>query len=317
MRGSCVNRTMGGSFVLIAYLDEFGHVGGPFVSRDHARHNSHPVFGYAGYIIPAKNARYFGGAEFLRVKRTLFRTEIEEAKNPAQWERKGAEYFSTGSITKRPEQVRAFTGLVTKLLANGGNLFYYGDEKLRGTVKETRKTSEDYTVDALRETINRICRHAERKGEEVVIFMDDFTEKSRRELVVQMYGHIYERTKSYDEMRLIVEPPLHIDSKVNSSVQFADWVCGLVGRAADYQLIADSTFSWVEEKFAPPKITGSFTYESKIRMLGGKEPDIHNSEILKDPRILNGTRQVGSIGNLNPQLAAFYEKLRTSPKVTA
>ncbi|WP_416418577.1 DUF3800 domain-containing protein [Paenarthrobacter aromaticivorans] len=298
--------------MLIAYLDEFGHVG-PYVSREHARHNTHPVFGYAGYIIPAQNARHFG-AEFLRVKRTLFKTEIAQAKNPAQWERKGAEYFSTGSIARRPEQVRAFTGLVTKLAENGGSLFYYGDEKLRGTVKETNKTSEAYTVDALRETINRICRHAEHKGEEVVIFMDDFTEKSRRELVVQMYGHIYERTKTYEEMRLIVEPPLHIDSKVNSSVQFADWVCGLVGRAADYQLIADSNFSWVEQKFAT-QITGRFTYESKIRMLG-EEPDIHHSAILRSPRVLNRTKQVGSIGNLNPQLAAFYDTLRTAPKMT-
>lgn len=296
--------------MLIAYLDEFGHVG-PYVSRDHARYKDHPVFGYAGYIIPAKNARYFG-AEFLRVKRTLFKTEIEQAEKPAQWERKGAEYFSTGSITKRPEQVRAFTGLVTKLVDNGGNLFYYGDEKRRGTVKQTNKTSEDYTVEALRETINRICRHAEHKGEEVLIFMDDFTEKSRRELVAQMYGHIYARTKNFDEMRLIVEPPLHIDSKVNSSVQFADWVCGLVGRAADYQLIADSSFPWVEEKFSP-KLTGTFTYESKIRLLGA-ERDIHNSEVLRDPRVLKSTKQVGSIGYQHPQLSGLYHSLRTAPK---
>lgn len=42
--GSCVKSMMGESVVLIAYLDEFGHVG-PYVSRDHARHNTHPVFG--------------------------------------------------------------------------------------------------------------------------------------------------------------------------------------------------------------------------------------------------------------------------------
>lgn len=299
--------------MLIAYLDEFGHVG-PYVSRDHAKYKDHPVFGYAGYIIPAQHARYFG-AEFLWVKRTLFKTEIEQDSNPAQWERKGAEYFSTGSITKRPEQVRAFTGLVTKLVAHGGNLFYYGDEKPRGTFKQTQKTSEDYTVDALRETINRICRYAEHKGEEVVILMDDFTEKSRRELVAQMYGHIYARTKTYDEMRLIVEPPLHVDSKVNSSVQFADWVCGLVGRAADYQLIADSSFTWVEEKFSA-KLTGSFTYESKIRLLG-TERDIHNSEVLRDPRVLMPTRQIGSVGYRHPELAGLYESLRTAPRAVS
>jgi hypothetical protein len=293
--------------VLIAYLDEFGHVG-PYVGREHPRHNAHPVFGYAGYVIPAENARYFS-AEFVRVKRSLFKTEIDQAKSPAQWERKGAEYFSTGSIEKRPEQVRAFTGLVQKLGANGGKLFYYGDEKIRGTAKETGKTAEVYTVEALRETINRICRYAAQKDEQVLIFMDDFTEKSRRELVAQMYGHIYERTKTYEEMKRIVEPPLHIDSKVNSSVQFADWVCGLVGRAADYQLIDGSSFAWVKERFGN-ELKGKFTYESKIRLLGNG-PDIQNNEILWVPGSVKRTQRIGSVGNLHPELGGFYETLRS------
>lgn len=204
---------------------------------------------------------------------------------------------------------------MTKLTVNGGSPFYYGDEKRRGTVKQTNKTSEDYTVEALRETINRICRHAEYKGEEVVIFMDDFTEKSRRELVAEMYGHIYARTKNYDEMRRIVEPPLHIDSKVNSSVQFADWVCGLVGRAADYQLLPDSSFSWVEEKFSS-KLTRSFTYESKIHLIG-TDRHIHNSEVLRDPHVLKHTKKVGSVGYQHPQLVGLYDSLRTAQNLPA
>lgn len=295
--------------MLIAYLDEFGHIG-PYVGRDHPRHNIHPAFGYAGYIIPAQNARFFS-AEFMRVKRTLYKTEIAKSSNPAQWERKGAEYFSTGSIEARPELTRAFTGLVNKLSANGGHLFYYGDEKFRGTAKETGKSSEDYTVDALRETINRICRHAQYHNEEVVIFMDDFTEKTRREVVAQMYGHIYARTQFKDEMRLIVEPPLHIDSKLNSSVQFADWVCGLIGRASDHQLVQDSKFSWVTDRF-DSNLSGVFTYESKIRLLGN-ETDIYHSEILRTTRLNKHLQKPSSIGGQNPQLAAFYHSLRTAP----
>jgi hypothetical protein len=32
----------------IAYLDEFGH-DGPFISRNHEKHNTSPVFGLGGF----------------------------------------------------------------------------------------------------------------------------------------------------------------------------------------------------------------------------------------------------------------------------
>lgn len=35
------------------------------------------------------------------------------SEKPAQWRRKSVKYFSAGCITKGPEQVRIFTGLVT------------------------------------------------------------------------------------------------------------------------------------------------------------------------------------------------------------
>ena len=45
--------------IYIAYLDEFGHVG-PYVSRTHPRHNDSPVFGFAGFVMPAEEVRGFG-----------------------------------------------------------------------------------------------------------------------------------------------------------------------------------------------------------------------------------------------------------------
>ena len=41
-----------------AYLDEFGHIG-RYISRDHARYNDSPVFGLAGFVIPAAQVRWF------------------------------------------------------------------------------------------------------------------------------------------------------------------------------------------------------------------------------------------------------------------
>lgn len=292
--------------MLIAYLDEFGHVG-PFVSRDNPKYNTHPVFGYAGYVIPARNARYFSH-EFNKTKRTLYKTDIEKSKSPGQWEKKGAEFFSTGSMTSRPELARSFIGLVRILKSNQGHLFYYGDEKPQGTRKQTQKSAEDYTETALRETINRLCRHADRQGEDLAILMDDFTEKSRRELVANMYGHIYARTAHQEEMRRIVEPPLHVDSKLNSSVQFADWVCGLVGRATDYQLVENSQFDWIPQTFQSA-LTGSFTYESKIHLLGS-EKELHHSNILDPHRPHLPPMLENTIGSADPRLQGFYNSLR-------
>lgn len=52
--------------MLLAYLDEFGHIGS-FISKDHDKFKDHPVFGYAGFVIPAHNVRYLGGLfEFLK-----------------------------------------------------------------------------------------------------------------------------------------------------------------------------------------------------------------------------------------------------------
>lgn len=74
--------------VLLAYLDEFGH-GGPFVDSDHKRFHHHPVFGYAGFVIPAHNVRVFGG-KFAAQKKRMFRSEVFAAgKNINQWEKKG------------------------------------------------------------------------------------------------------------------------------------------------------------------------------------------------------------------------------------
>lgn len=70
--------------MLLAYIDEIGETGA-FVSKEHERFNTSPAFGYAGFIIPEDKARLFG-AVFTEEKRRVFKTEIEIAKNPVQWE---------------------------------------------------------------------------------------------------------------------------------------------------------------------------------------------------------------------------------------
>ena len=60
-----------------AYLDEFGHIG-PYVARQHPRHNDSPVFGLAGFVMPSEHLHGFGTWFFQR-KRDLLAFEIRSS----------------------------------------------------------------------------------------------------------------------------------------------------------------------------------------------------------------------------------------------
>ncbi|MGX1932028.1 DUF3800 domain-containing protein [Microbacterium resistens] len=292
--------------MLVAYIDEFGHEG-PFIDSQHRKYNQHPAFGYAGIVLPAESARDFGAC-FKRKRNQLFKTLVEASPTPSQFEKKGNEYFSTGSIESFPSYTRVFRSLISDLTRLGGNLFYYGREKPIGPVSVTGRSSRDTVEHALRETLNRLGRHADQHQSHIMIIADAITDKTRKEIAATMYGHIYQRSSEYAEMKRIVEVPLHIESKLNSNVQFADWVCALVARASHYQLIRDSEFRWASERFAEC-VQGRFTWESALHTDNPRDK-IHNSALFAAKRTKFPPIRRGSIGDENPQLAAFYDTLR-------
>ncbi|SPT53563.1 Protein of uncharacterised function (DUF3800) [Actinomyces bovis] len=198
------------------------------------------------------------------------------------------------------------------LQKEGGKLFFYGDEKPIGTLKQTGEDSGTRTVKALRETINRLCTYAENQSEELLVLMDAITEKSRQELVAQMYAHIYSRSRpsrDHEEMRRIVEAPLHVDSRLNVGIQFADWVCGLLTRLSHWQIVEGSEFGWASERFADT-LKDSFTFDSKIRRL--EEGDIYRSSILK---LGERAYSAYSVGIRLDVPRDFYAKLRESAQM--
>ena len=102
--------------MLIAYLDEIGEPGA-FVSKEHSRFNTNPVFGYAGFVLPDAAVRDFGRA-FTGEKRRVFSGEIAEVEAVGQWERKGSDIFTPDAWSDYPAQIRVFRGLISKLSAN-------------------------------------------------------------------------------------------------------------------------------------------------------------------------------------------------------
>jgi len=94
----------------IAYLDEFGHIG-PFITRSHPRHNTSPVFGLGGFVLPVERLRSFA-SYFYQLKCNLLAFEIERAGVPAYlWEKKGASLYTTQNVLKYSELLGDKEGL--------------------------------------------------------------------------------------------------------------------------------------------------------------------------------------------------------------
>ncbi|MDO4888630.1 MAG: DUF3800 domain-containing protein [Actinomycetaceae bacterium] len=305
--------------MLIAYLDEVGEPGA-FVGPDHRRFNTSPAFGYAGFIIDDGAASEFGRF-FNHKKRELFKHEIAEAQKKSSdadstWERKGSEYFSK-DILRYPERLRIFKSLIRFLIEKDGRLFFYVDEKERGTPKQTRIEHHERESRSMQEALNRLARYANDMKSNIFVVMDQINENERRNRIHKMYGHIYGRSSSHAEMKRIIEPPMHLDSKLSSNIQFADWVAALVNRATHQQLLKDPRFAWVvqlatiDKLFPPKQRKRLFTYESKLHLHGRSIEDVNNFDLFRSEVIPPHYGQYASSEKWNEMLQNVAKSSRT------
>ena len=85
----------------LAYLDEFGHIG-PFVDRKHSRYNDSPVFGLAGFAIPADSVRHFRTWFFQRKCQFMKANISRSGKHPWEWEKKGTNLYHPNNLYRYP-----------------------------------------------------------------------------------------------------------------------------------------------------------------------------------------------------------------------
>lgn len=271
--------------MLLAYIDEIGQTGA-FVHPRHKRFSDSPAFGYGGFLIPEDKARDFG-AYFAHSKQQLCKHEIPKGTDPNQWEKKGSDLLYALVYEERRQNLRVLGSLISKLRNLGGQLFYYAEEKPLGTPKETNCGPEEFKgreESAMRESLNRLARAADVNDESVLVLMDQINEKSRKQRLPAMYAHILGRASWHEEMRRIVEPPMHIDSQLSANIQFADWVCAMIKRAIEYQLVEDSRYAWIAEASELQAAFGAFTHESKLHLWQRSIDDLHHSEVLNRER---------------------------------
>ena len=208
-----------------AYLDEFGHVG-PYVSRADPRHNASPVFGLAGYVLPAAQVRGFGTWFFQRKCQLLDRNIRRSGKYPAQWEMKGASLFTARSVRKYPRVRGIAHRLLNKIDRQGGFVFYVGVMKT-GPL-DSHRPNQLYTR-VLLEAIKRIdqfCALNCNPPEDFVLVLDEHT--LRPALITAVSMSMYGRREG--RRRHLIEPLFHVESERYQTIQAADWIAALIGR---------------------------------------------------------------------------------------
>jgi hypothetical protein len=232
--------------MLLAYLDEFGHVG-PYIGPDHRKFWHHPIFGYAGFVIPSDRVRLFGSA-FAYRKERQFRAEIvASGAMAARWEKKGSEIFTTGSFQRYPENVDMIEALSRYLRSLGGAPFFYGQVKPLGTERSSGETSLERSSHVLRQAVTWLSRFADQRDEDILIMVDSITPKTRLAIAHDVASYIYSSSES--SLKRVVDIPVELDSKLYSSIQFADWLCASATRATHFHFVPGSEFGWAPATF--------------------------------------------------------------------
>ena len=227
----------------IAYLDEFGHVG-PFVSRHHPEHQSSPVFGLSGFVMPASRVRSFG-TWFFRQKQFLFTQEQEASRHhPATWEKKGSEFFTQGKIANRPWVRQTGFRLINQILKHNGVLFHVGMEKFRPP--ETANPTGLYRT-VLAESMRRLDSFAHKRDEaDLLIVLDEHSGRLR--LIETCLKTMFGQDRP---ARHLAEAPYQVESHLYQTVQAADWLATLTGRLWTYRVRPEeyADYAWAETYF--------------------------------------------------------------------
>jgi hypothetical protein len=229
----------------IAYLDEFGHIG-PYISKSHDIHNTHPVFGLGGIVLPENRVREFA-TWFYKLKSNLLAYEISRSgKHPARWEKKGSALLTAQNFRNYPEVGRAMNRILNTIAKMGGFVFYFGLGKYK---LPEDSSSESLYAAVLRMAIQRLNEQCVAENTEFMLVLDESDPKFHRDVILKratstMFGQDY--------CKQLIEPPFQVRSHLYQTLQCADWICGLMGRLAAYQAepIEFEEFKWAEDYFS-------------------------------------------------------------------
>ena len=225
------------------YLDEFGHIG-PFIARNDLRHNTSPVFGFAGIVLPVGEVRNFS-TFFYKLKCNLLQWEIENdpQNRPAyQWEKKGSALYSIKNIEKYAELRKATFRIINKIKSIGGFVFYSGIEK---DLPNEKHTPESLYLSVLRDSIRRIDRFCNNNKATFSMLLDAIdSDEPGAKRKFRLAGISAASSEMFGchhggKCNSLIEAPYQLESHLYQNIQCTDWFCGLLNRYITYKLMPE------------------------------------------------------------------------------
>jgi hypothetical protein len=212
--------------MLFVYVDDFGH-SGPYVSRLDPRHNTSPVYGFAGFVLPAEEVRGFSSF-FLQLKEHNLAGDAQKAQKPIYlWEKKGTNLFTKNSIHRYRAVREMGFRLLGEVSKRRGFVFYHGREKARG---DEARNPVGLQTTVLAHAIRKLDRAASQANSRFALVMDQCSARGELLECAQktMFGN--------KPCRNLVSPPFEVESHLDQCMQAADWIATLVGRVWAWQL---------------------------------------------------------------------------------
>jgi hypothetical protein len=214
--------------VHFVYLDEFGHTG-PFMSRTAPKYNESPVFGLAGIILPHDAIRPIA-TKILKLKEYIFKDEIQRSGiRASHWEKKGIEIFTAKQLARYPHFRSTGFRLLNYVRNCGGKVFYYGREKISGTIAVD---SAGLYKTVLSHTIRQLESFSISANTNFIMVMDE--NSVRKQLLITALQSMYD---SDNPARHMLSPPFEVESYINQNIQAADWIAAIAGRLWAHEIL--------------------------------------------------------------------------------
>lgn len=281
--------------MIFAYLDEFGHVG-PFFGRHHPTHNTSPIFGLAGILLPEAAVRPFA-TFFLQHKQHLLASDIAKSgKQAYEWEKKGTNLFTAKSLERYPAIRQSMFSLINRIKQDNGRIFYYGRQKIYDR--------DDLNANGLYRTvfshaIRQIDYYCRSIDQNYILIVDE--NSARKELLETAAKTMFGKDPTWK----LLSPPFEVESYINQNIQAADWISSIVGRMWSSKVDPEGFGNYTQyQKYFWDRLHSAATHSTV--MMRQKRPNVQKREHMIE--------QIGMLGHaiLKAREAKLYVKTTTT-----
>lgn len=253
----------------LLYADEFGHDG--IWDPNDPRHNHHPLFGLAGFVLPMERWRDLDRV-YLKLKRSFYAWEIERAA----LEGKRSERFEAKTLTSARDF--RFTVAVLQLIRElGGHGFVHGRCKPVGGPHDSDALYGSVTQGLMLAFENYIRKHAGTRGRGMMV-IDRRTEDRDVQLLSSAQSFLFSAQGDVrGGFERLVEVPMLVRSEWHHGVQAADTLARAVGRVFRFRAAHDVTHQKFNTKLGQALDELAVTLGSKstfyVRPVGARRVD--------------------------------------------